>query len=115
MGEAEVDESLEVDGGRPVGKPDLVACDTAVGHSAAGSDEPGQAPFDHGPPAAVVVGEVAVAPGPAGFGQFGVVGRESETAAILAGGALGLEGTALASPPEGVGIPPFRGGMVYEE
>ena len=64
---------MEVDGGGSVGEPEPVAGDAAVGDSSAGADQPGEAAFDHGPPASVVVGEVAVAPGSAGFGEFGVV------------------------------------------
>ena len=36
-------------------------------------DEPGDGSFDHGPPLAVVVGEVAVAPCTSGFDEFVVV------------------------------------------
>ena len=87
VGEAEVEEPLQVDGGGAVGEPDAVAGGAAVGDAAAGSDEPGEAAFDHGPPASVVVGEVAVAPGAAGFDELGVMGAEAEDAAVCGGGA----------------------------
>ena len=74
VGEAEVDEPLEVDGGGAVGEPDAVGGDASVGDTAAGADEPGEAAFDHGPEPLVVGGEVVVSPGASGFDEFGVVG-----------------------------------------
>jgi hypothetical protein len=74
--ETEVDESLEVDGGCSVGEPDAVPGEAAVGDAAAGSDEPGEAAFDHRSELSVVVGVLAVAPGSAGFDEIGVVWRD---------------------------------------
>jgi hypothetical protein len=48
VGESEVDEPLEVDGGGAVAEPELVAVGAAVAESAAGADEPGDAAFDQG-------------------------------------------------------------------
>ena len=62
----------------------------AVGDTAAGSDEPGEAAFDHWSEAPVVVGEVAVAPGSAGFDELAVVDGEAQDAAVAGGGAAGL-------------------------
>src|SRR5262245_58548860 len=76
VGEAEVEQSLEVGGGCAVGEPDAVAGEAAVGDASAGSHEPGEGAFDHWSKASIVVGEVAVAPCSAGFDEFGVVGLE---------------------------------------
>lgn len=83
LGEAEVDEALEVDGGGSVGEPDAVAGEAAVGDASAGSDEPGEAAFDHWSELSVV----AVAPGSAGFDEFGVVVIELEDPSVAGGGA----------------------------
>ena len=60
-------------------RPRLVLLDAAesdpsviVGH------QPGDGAFDHRSPLSVVGGEVAVAPGPPGFDEFGVVSGEGE-------------------------------------
>src|SRR4051795_10335521 len=87
VAEAEGEEPSEVDGGGTVGQPQPVAGETAVGDASAGAHEPGEAAFDHGPPASVVVGEVAVAPGPAGIDEFGVVGMDMQGPAVTGGGA----------------------------
>ena len=87
VGEAQVDEALEVDGRSAVGEPNAVAGEAAVGDVSAGSDEPREAALDHRSELSVVVGEVAVTPGSAGFDEFGVVVGELQGAAIAGGGA----------------------------
>ena len=59
-GDAEVDESSEVDRGDAGGECELVAFDAAVADtSVSAGDEPRDGSFDHGPVLAVVVGDVA--------------------------------------------------------
>ena len=63
VGEAEVDEPVEVDGGDAVAEPEPVAVGAAVAEPAVGAAyEPGDAAFDHGPVAPVGI-DGAVAAG----------------------------------------------------
>jgi hypothetical protein len=56
VGESEVDQAAEVEGGGAVVEPVVVGGGAAVGQAAvAAGDEPGYGAFDHGPPAPVVV------------------------------------------------------------
>src|SRR5215207_5658638 len=87
VGEPELDEPLEVDGGGAVGEPDAVAGGASEGDASAGAHEPGEGAFDHRAPASVVGGEGAVPPGSAGFDEFGVVCGEPEDATVRGGGA----------------------------
>lgn len=58
-GEAEVDETVDVQGGGPLGEPDPVAFDTAVAdHAVRVAHELGDGPLDHGPVLAVEIGEL---------------------------------------------------------
>jgi hypothetical protein len=50
-------------------------------------DEPGDKAFDYGSPAAVVGGEVSLAPSAARFDEFGVVLADVDRAAVFDGGA----------------------------
>ena len=99
--EAECEEALEVDGCGAVGEPGAVAGGAAVGDAAAGSHEPGEGAFDHWSPSPVVVGEVAVAPGSAGFDEFGVVGAEDKDSSVVSGGAVWTHAAAAALGAEG--------------
>ena len=85
VGEAHGDEASQIDGGGAVGEPDSVVGDTAIGDASTGSDEPGQAAFDHRAVLSVVVSEVAVAPGASGLDEFGVVEAQDEGPAVVAG------------------------------
>ena len=61
-------ESSEIHGGHSESKPLLVASHTSVADSAVGAgDDPGDGPFDHRPPTAVVVDEDGVPAGAAGY------------------------------------------------
>jgi hypothetical protein len=71
--EAHVDEALEIDGRGAVSEPDAVPGEAAVGDASAGSDEPGEAAFDHRSELSVVVGEFAVTPRSAGLEELSVV------------------------------------------
>ena len=57
VGEAEVDQSPEVDRGGAECEPDAVPGDAPVGDASARSDQPGEGAFDHGSPSPVVVYE----------------------------------------------------------
>ena len=84
-----MDESAEVDRGDSERETELVAFDAAVADAAVTvGDEPGDGSFDHRSPLAVVVGEVAVAPGTSSVDEFGVVFADVECAAGLRGRAL---------------------------
>ena len=50
------------------------------------ADEPGDGSLDHGPPLAVVVGEVTVAPRTSGFDKLAVVFADGEGPAVYASG-----------------------------
>jgi hypothetical protein len=93
VGESEVDEAAEVEGGGAVVEPGVVLGDAAVGDAAvAPGDEPGDGAFDRGSPAAVLRLPVGVAGGlvPGGFEQV-VPGVDGEDAAGLGAGAAVLE------------------------
>src|ERR1700733_5233545 len=79
-GEPEVDEPAEVEGGGAVCEPAVVPVDAAVGDAAAAAGhQPGDGPFDRGPPPAVLVfpggaGGVAAGGGPRGAARGGAWG-----------------------------------------
>ena len=74
VGESEVDESSQVDGRDAQRESELILLDATESHPpVVVGDEPRDGTFDHRSELAVVVFEVALAPGPAGFYEFGVV------------------------------------------
>ncbi len=78
-GEPEADQAAQVKGGGPVVGPSVVLGDAPVGDAAvAVGGEPGDGPFDRGPPPAVFVLPGRVGGGAAGGGQQGVLGVDGE-------------------------------------
>ena len=87
MGEAEVDEPLQVDGGDAVAEPEPVAVGAVVAESAVGADEPGDAAFDHGPVLAVGDVELVGLGEGAGSGEQAMVGVQRDDPPVVGGGA----------------------------
>src|SRR5438445_9434912 len=108
--EADVDHASEVDGGDSERQAELVLAYASVADSAvAAAHEPGDGPFHHRPPLAVVVGELAVAPGEAGDHELGVVLADAQDATVFGGGASLAERAVGAADAEG-GVPFGRDG-----
>ena len=88
VGESEVDESAQVDGGGSEAQSDAVAFDASVADpSVSVGDEPGDGSFDHGPVLAVVVQVLSVAPPSTGGGENLVVFTDPVGFAVDCGGA----------------------------
>ena len=102
MGEAKVEESLQVDGGASVGESDAVWVDAAVADfAAATSDEPGDGAFDHRAVLAVGLGECGGVGVGSGGGEKLVVRVDFHGATIDGGGASLAERAAPALRSEG--------------
>ena len=105
MGEAEVEQSAQVDDGGADAEAEPVAFDAAVADAAVSvGDEPGDGAFDQWPPLPVVVDADAGAPVGAGGGEQLVVFADGEGLAGGAGGAAGPQRAAATARPEG-GVP----------
>ena len=88
VGEAEVEQSAQVDGGGADAEAEPVAFDAAVADAAVSvGDEPGDGAFDEWPPLPVVVDADAGPPVGAGGGEQLVVVGDGEGLAGGAGGA----------------------------
>ena len=103
VGQAEGQESAQVESGETVVEPGVVLSDAAVGHSTVASYEPGDRPFHHGPVGAVAVLEGLVLRAGPMSAQERLVLMDLHRAAAAGCGAPLAKRTAAAGDAEGYG------------